>query len=301
MTTGLQLALLAGALVGVGLLTVVWSLVPARVELRDVATRLSPQARQVPTRVSPDAHPGRYDTVGIWAQAHLPARIWNATPAQDLAILGKPLYRHRGEKILGAAIGLVAPPVIAALRVLTGQEAGVALPLLASLGLGVALFLLPDAQLKRRAADARLDFRRALVSYVDLVAMERRAGLGARRAMELAAEVGDAYAFTRIAKVLALSRYERRSAWDALEGLGQDIGVDELTSTAATMRSTGEQGSASYEALHSQSMLLRDALLNDTRAAATARARNTTFPIIGLAMLFIVALVYPMLTQLLSV
>lgn len=301
MTTGLQLALLAGTLVGVGLLAIAWAVVPARVELRDVAARLAPRTRQQAARVVSDADLGRYDKVGIWAQAHLPARIWNATSAQDLAILGRPLYRHRGEKVLGAAIGLFAPPVIAALRIMTGQDTGVAVPLLASVGLGAALFLLPDALLKQRATAARLDFRRALVSYVDLVAMERRAGLGARHALEQAAGVGDAYAFTRIAKVLALSRYERRSAWDALETLGQDIGVDELTSTAATMRSTGEQGSASYEALHSQSMLLRDALLGDVRARAAARARNTTFPIIGLAVLFIVALVYPMLTQLLSV
>ena len=46
MTTGLQLALLGGAMVGLGLALVVWRLAPSDPDLTDALDRLSPTYRR---------------------------------------------------------------------------------------------------------------------------------------------------------------------------------------------------------------------------------------------------------------
>ena len=57
MTTGLQLALAGGALVGLGVALLLWRLAPAHPDLADALHRLSPQ--QHPPQRRPDSGGGR--------------------------------------------------------------------------------------------------------------------------------------------------------------------------------------------------------------------------------------------------
>ena len=57
MTTGLQLALAGGALVGLGVALLLWRLAPAHPDLADALQRLSPE--QARRSVDPDSGGGR--------------------------------------------------------------------------------------------------------------------------------------------------------------------------------------------------------------------------------------------------
>ena len=64
--TGLQLALLSGALLGSGVALVIWQLVPAQPDLIDTLDRLSPPARRRPGTLSLAAIPSTSERLGVW-------------------------------------------------------------------------------------------------------------------------------------------------------------------------------------------------------------------------------------------
>jgi hypothetical protein len=77
MTTGLQLALAGGALVGLGVALLLWRLAPAHPDLADALQRLSPER----ARRSVDPGPVVADSrqrLGVWALKRLPEppRLW---------------------------------------------------------------------------------------------------------------------------------------------------------------------------------------------------------------------------------
>jgi hypothetical protein len=99
MTTGLQLALAGGALVGLGVALLLWQLAPAHPDLADALHRLSPEQ----ARPSVDPAPVRADSrqrLGVWALKRLLATFWARTPTRELALLRIPVARFYGEKLL---------------------------------------------------------------------------------------------------------------------------------------------------------------------------------------------------------
>ncbi len=98
MITGLQLALVAGGLLGLGVALLVVRVVPAQPDLADALDRLAP-AR--PHAVQASAAPTtRQERVGAWAMRALPPGLWIRTPHRELALLRIPLTRFYGEKRL---------------------------------------------------------------------------------------------------------------------------------------------------------------------------------------------------------
>ena len=88
------------------------------------------------------------------------------------------------------------------LAALGGVRLPLAVPAIASLACGAALFFAPDLVTRVNAAERRADFRHALTSYLDLVALERGAGAAPTEALEAAAEIGGGWAFERITAAL---------------------------------------------------------------------------------------------------
>ena len=189
MTTGLQLTLAGGGLVGLGVALLLWRLAPAHPDLADALQRLSPEH----VRRGVDAIPGASDSrqrLGVWVLKRLPAAVWARTPTRDLALLRIPLARFYGEKVLYALVGLCIPPLLAALCYLLDLRLPVVVPVVATLGLAAVMFWLPDVNVRDDAKKARAEFPRALGAHIDLVALERHSGSGTRQAMEVAADVG---------------------------------------------------------------------------------------------------------------
>lgn len=301
MTTGLQLALLGGALLGAGLAVLIWRLLPAAPDLADVVHRYSTEgvrsrlaATQARTTTS-----GHTDKLGAWAMTRLPAAWWGRTPTKELALLRIPIHHHYGKKVLYGLIGLIIPPALSYLLAIVGVPMPIVVPALGSIGLAILLFISPDIDVRAQAREARAEFGRAMGAYCDLVALERLAGSGSRQAMERAAGVGDSWVFRRLNEELTRSRWSGLAPWDALHALADELGLPELIDLADIMR-LSKEGSQVYSNLRARSTSLRAAMLNEELAKANAAGERMNMPMAALGIVFMAILVAPSLLRVLA-
>lgn len=299
MITGLQLALTGGGLIGLGLALLVWRLAPAHPELADVLSRTSHQAARRRRLIEEDQTGRQQSTqerVGLWSMRRLPGGLWNQTPTKELALLRIPVQQHYGRKVLQGLLGLVLLPLLTLFFAALGFSLPVLVPTAGSLVLAALLFLSPDAEVRTKAKRARAEFTRALSAYLDLVALERNSGSGARQAMEVAATTGDSWVFQRISEALARSRWEGQAPWDALHALSEELGLPELDDLADIMRLSGE-GAQVYSNLRARSASLRGAMLNEELAKANATNQRMRIPQSLLGVVFIGLLIGPSLLR----
>lgn len=294
--TGLQISLLAGALIGLGAALLVLRLLPAEPDLADALGRLRPS--RVPAATSTRGRPaGHQERIGLWAIRVLPPGLWIRTPTRALALLRISTARFYGEKLTFAALGLVIPPTLALIFEVIGLGLPIGMPVIGSAALAIALFFIPNYNAIDDARRAHVEFARALGAYIDLVALERNNGSGARQAMEAAAEIGDSWVFRRIAEELARSRWSGLPPWDALHALAVEWGLPELDDFADIMRLSGEEGTSVYTNLRARSAALRTAILNDEVAEANAIGERMTIPGSLLGVIFMALLVTPSLLR----
>ncbi len=299
MTTGLQLAVAGGTLAALGLVLLLWRLIPAQPDLADVVRRYSQDSsrtRAASTALAPTTK--RMDRIGVWAIKRLPSSWWVNTPTKELLLLRIPTSRHYGKKVLYALAGLAIPPVFGYFLILLGYPIPILIPLAGSLAMAAVMWFLPDMDVRTDARRARIEFSRALGAYTDLVALERLAGSGSRQAMELAAEVGDSWVFSRISEELARSRWRGQAPWDALQALADELGLPELEDLANIMR-LSKDGSQVYSTLRARSAAMRSAMLNDELAKANAVGERMSMPMSGLGVVFMLILVTPALLRVL--
>ena len=296
----LQLWILAGLMVSGGLVIVGWYFAPAQPDLADALGRIAP----TPGTRQPITEPGDRtelaDRLGLWAMRHLPSRVWGSTPHRDLAILGRSTHRFYGEKLLFALIIAAGVPLLAAIFSMTLQiptAATIAVVLVGAL-LG---WLVPNGNVATAATEARLEFNRALGSYVDLVALERSAGgSAARQALENAAEIGDSWPFRRIRDELARSRFSGEPPWDAIHQLADELGLSTLDDVADIMRLAGAEGTQVYDTLRARSTALRSALLTAEQTKANALSGHMAIPTTLMAIVFCITLVTPAVLRLVA-
>ncbi|MEJ7772554.1 MAG: type II secretion system F family protein [Geodermatophilaceae bacterium] len=296
MTTGLQFAILAGGLIGLGGVLLIARLLPADPDLAEALTRLTP-SRARPTATTATGAARGKERIGVWAIRALPPAVWIKTPTRELALLRIPLARFYGDKITFAALGLFIAPLLALFLELIGLGFPVAIPAFASLGLAVVMFFLPNYNAVDDARKARLEFTRALGAYIDLVALERNNGSGVRQAMEAAAGISDSWVFTRLAEELTRSRWSGLPPWDALHALADELGLPELDDFADIMRLSGEEGASVYTNLRARSAAMRAAMLNDEIAEANAVGERMSIPGSLLGVIFMALLVAPSLLR----
>lgn len=299
MTTGLQFALAGGALIAAGVVLLVVRLMPAEPDLAEALSRLTP-ARGRANFVGPLTAPRGKERIGVWAIRALPPAVWVRTPTRELALLRISQARFYGDKLAFAALGLVIPPLLAFFFGVLGLGFPVAIPAIASLGLAVVMFFMPNYNAIDDARKARLEFTRALGAYIDLVALERNNGSGVRQAMEAAAEIGNSWVFTRLSEELTRSRWSGLPPWDALHALAEELGLPELNDFADIMRLSGEEGASVYTNLRARSAAMRTAMLNDEIAEANAVGERMTIPGSLLGVIFMALLVAPSLLRMFS-
>lgn len=297
--TGLQAALLFGALIGLGVAVMIYQLFPAQPDLADVLSRLSPPARR-PAGAVVSATPDTEERLGIWAERTLPARLLGAPPARDLAVLRKTPAQFYGRKVLFGVLGLVLPALLTGFFTLIGIRVPFVVPAGATLTLSAVLFLMPSRDIRQEAAKARSDFARALSAYIELCALERNAGAGASVALANAAQVGDSWVFRKISEELARSRYNGQPPWDALKVLADDLGLPELTDVADIMRLANDESSEVYRQLRARSASARSALLSSELAQANVVEERMYLPASFLGLVFLALLMAPPLLRLFS-
>ncbi len=278
-------ALVVGAGMGLGASLMAGAIRRRPVPLDEVLGRLErPAARAVP---------GVSDWWG--RLLGLVADDGSARRARDLAVLDRSPERHAVER-LTTALALGALPLLAAVVMSLGGVHGATGPAVASSVAAAPIgFWLPEFTLRSQAAARREAVVSSLSSYLDLVTVLLAGGTGTETALVAAAEAGDSWTFQRVRDALTVTRARRRSPWEGLAELGEEIGVDELVELASSVQLAGEQGAQLTATLAARASALRAAQLARVEARAQAATERMSLPTVLLFVGFLVLLGYPAL------
>ena len=307
----LTAAVVTGVTAGLGLTLIVRELLPRQPQLAAALDRLAPPrlTSTLPTAAplegpgGPDGPPASTSSletrVGLRAQRYLAGTPLVPIPARELLLLRLPVAAFVGQKVLLALLGLAFPVLFTIVAAAMGYRLPFAVPVLGSLVLSVLMFVLPDLEVRRKAARAREEFARATSAYIDLTALERAAGAGATQALEQAATVGDSWVFIRLREQLVRARLAGVPPWNGLHDLATELGLPELSDLADIMRLSGEQGAAVAETLRARSRGLRVALLNKEQTRANTDSERMVIPVALLGLIFLVILGAPAIVRIL--
>ena len=285
----MTVALLAGALTGLGLWLALTGLRPAPPPLDRVLSALTTLAR-------PDAGDdgaGRVGRVALRLAAALGAR----TPERDrqLALAGSTPAGWARDKLVGAVVGLSVP-----LTVWVGLvAAGIAAPpatgivVLAAAAVG---WVWPDVRLREQVERRRQTFRHALSGYLDLVNVILAGGSGIETALVAAADAADGWPMRRLRHALHNSRRINRPLWAGFDDLADELGIGELHDLGATIRLAGAQGARIRSSLADKADTMRAHLAADTEAAAEATTERMNLPTAVLLAGFLTFVVFPAVT-----
>lgn len=259
--------------------------------LDDALARLA-GATHPDTPVSLDADT-RTERMGAWAYYRLRVPVAPST-RRLLALHGQTVSGFLGEKLLLGLLGLALPAVLAGLLALAGR--GVPTwPLAISLLLAILGFFWPDIALRRGEERTSSDAREALLTYFDLVVIERLSNLSASQAMASAAAMSDLPVFARIRGVLERARLEQRAPWRDLHALSGQMQLPEIADMADIMR-LDEQGASLAEPMRARVAELRDAQLLRDKVSAQRLSESMTLWMVVPTMVFgLIFLVPPLL------
>jgi pilus assembly protein TadC len=279
--------IVAGVLGGLGIFLVVREIIPASARLDAALARLDSAAA-----------PGPGASLRLRLSRHIAAELaWLPVPSADLALLGQDRDVWIASKITCGLLGLALPPVLVELMTLGGVGVAWQVPAIVSVACGAALFFAPDLVTRLNAAERRADFRHALTSYLDLVALERGAGAGPTESLEAAAEIGGGWAFARIAAALDAARRAGEAPWTALARLARQTGVSELADLADIAEVAGHEGARILDTLAARAASMRAQAQAAERARAGARSTTMVIPIALLGAGFLILLIFPVLDR----
>lgn len=283
----LTIAVLGGAAVGLGVFLVIREALPA-------APALGPALRRLHQPPGALAHrTARREPEWLSGVAR-----WLRPPTRDLALLGKTPEQYALSMLLSAVIGLLVPPVTGLLLAVGGVALPVPLPVFAGLALAALFALVAHRDVLVKAERARREFSRAIVTYLDLVALQLSAAHGPVQALERAAAVCDGWVYERIREALRMAQLQMHSPWEELRLLSAEIGVPELGDVGAIMQSSGAEGAQVHETLRQRADSLRDQIRTDNLARAEAITGRLDVP--GALLVFVLMgfVLYPFVARL---
>ena len=291
---------LLGAGFGLGLLAIGRGIAPPTPPLAEVLAALDRQPPQ-PSETSP-VHDGGWTArlgqpfTGVLAGLGLPTRAIR----RDLAATSRPIERHLAEKAATALTGLVLPPAIAFLMALGGAGWPWPIPAWVSLALGAAGFIAPDLAVRADAAKRRAEFRHALSTYLDLVAIALAGGSGVQAALHHAAAAGSGWAFDHIRAALHAAQLLRRPPWQHLGDLGTRLGIPELVELSGSVALAGTEGAKVRASLTARAASMRARQLTDAESRAQAATEQLSLPLVLLFAAFLLLIGFPAITQVLT-
>jgi Flp pilus assembly protein TadB len=285
-TWELPLAVVGGAVAGLGLLLIVRELLPATPALGPTLARLQPPL-DAPLMVRAES------ALGPWGFL---AR-YITIPSRDLAILGRRHDEYLTSIAMSGLFGLVAPSVIVALLRLSGVRIPFVLPIAVGLLFAVLFAFLAHRDVLKKAKLARREFVRAFCTYLDLVVLELTAA-GPVQAMERAARICKGWVFERIETALTQAQLQMVFPWAQLKALGEEIGVLELQDFSAIMQSAGDSGAHVQETLREQAEAMRDHQRTDALGRAENISAKLEMPAALLVIVLAVFVIYPLIARL---
>ena len=218
----------------------------------------------------------------------------------DLAIVGRRAEDHAARSVL-SGLWLASLVVILALVVGAG---GVAISAswvaAASLAASITGPAVTTLVLKAEATERRNDLLVDLGAYADLVVLLLAAGSGIEGALTAAAEAGDDWTWRQFRDALRSARLTRKTPAEALTELGRTLGVVEVEEFGAAVALASSSGSRLRESLAARSEALRARELARVQAQAASATERMTFPVVALALGFLVILGFPAVSRVLT-
>jgi hypothetical protein len=296
MTTEQQVAIITGAIAGLGLLLVVGALWPRHPHLGSAV-----QALTVPT-----PHTDTVTATGRGWRVRLGSAVlrrWPTLPGvripyRDLALVGVPVSRYVGERVVFAAAGWFAATLLS-----VAGGLGWSLTAVVAVGVGPALAVaasfVPDYTVSTAAKQARQDFILGMSAFADLVALQVASGTGTTQAVDTAAELGDSWVFTRLGEELRRAEFSQTPPWDALRRVSDELDLPMLADVADILRLSVERSVTVGESLRARAHALRLELLSEEHERANAASERMSAPVAGLTLTFMLLLVTPAMLELL--
>ena len=298
-------AIIAGAIVGLGLLVFVLALRPAKVGIAAGIARLD-ASRQAPGYTISDAIrtsenlSGWQLRLGRRLTAALDARGWRAQSLRsDLALLGRSMEGFLAGSVIFAVGGLVFGPVLLGLGLLAGVEFGLSVPLGLALLFAFLGGVLPLLSVRREAAKRRQDFRHAVGAFLDLVSMNLAGGRGVPEALTAAAAIGGGWPFARLRDTLAFARLQGLTPWAALGRLGDEVGVNELRDLSAALTLVADDGAKIRASLAARAATLRRRELAEMEGKAGQRSQSMLVAQMVIVLGYLLFLAYPAVSRIL--
>lgn len=288
------LILVSGGCIGLGIVILLWRLVPTTPDLGAAMKTFGGTDR----RYSDTTATGQQAQIESWLYTHMPAALLAHMPTRNLDIVGTSYAAHLTKKVTVAGALLIAPIFVSAALWVIGTP----LPQITVLSLPLALlgWFIPDLDLAQQAAKAREEFHLTVATYIELTGMAAKSGLSPSQALEVAAESGNSWVFERLQNANLRSRFASEQPWVGLTRLAKDSDVPELTELADIMKVGAEQGSIVYESLRAKGRTQRLGILNRESIAANEATERMTIPMTLLGIVFVLILVAPSLMNLLS-
>jgi hypothetical protein len=218
---------------------------------------------------------------------------WGTT----LRLIGRPPEVHVGLLLVGGLAGLATPALLAGAAAALGvTPVGFAVPAAVALVAAAAVPLLVHADAASDADAVRTDLRHQLSAYLDLVTMLLAGNTGHEGALARAAATGDGLLFRELRRRLREVGATGRSGIDALALVAEDHDLDELRQVAATASLSAAEGAPVARTLAAKCATLRSTMAADHEARARVRNDKVTPPLVGMALLFMVLIIYPALS-----
>ncbi|MBM0279420.1 type II secretion system F family protein [Micromonospora tarensis] len=283
----LTIAVCGGAGVGLGVFLVVRELLPA-------APALGPALRRLhqPPGIGGIAAPASRRLDYLTGMAR-----WLRPPHRQLALVGQTPEQYALSVLLSALFGLAMPTVLGMALWVLGISLPVVVPVLGSLGLALVGGLLAHRAVLAKADAARDQFRQAVCTYLDLVALQLSAAHGPVQSLERAAAVCHGWVFDRLQESLRIAQMQMHAPWDELRDLADKIGIPELGDVGAIMRSSGSEGAQVHETLRSRADSLRDQIRTDNLARAEAVTSKLDIPGALLVFVLLGFVLYPFIAR----
>jgi tight adherence protein C len=305
LSTDLIYALVAGAVVGLGLLVLVMALKPARTGIAAGIARLD-HDRQ-PARFSVSEAILTNEGLSDW-RVRLGSRIAVEFESRglrvqslrsDLAVLGRSLEGFLASSVLFAVGGLLFGPILTGLASASGITLGITVSLGMALLFALVAGLLPLLSVRREAATRRQDFRHAVGAFLDLVSMNLAGGRGVPEALTAAASIGGGWPFARLRDTLAFARLQGLTPWAALGRLGDEVGLNELRDLASALALVADDGAKIRDSLAARAATLRRRELAEMEGRAGERSQSMLVAQMLIVLGYLLFLAYPAVSRIL--
>lgn len=271
------LIFIPGAIGGLGLALLLLAFAPRSIRAVDVLTRYDAVQFEQNAIDADNSSRKTSERVGSWLYVRAGGIPGFTPPLRelDLIVFSPSAYYFR--KFVLAMLGLVAPVILAGiLSISSGQV--VVYPAILCPVLAVALWFVTDFQLRAEAGRRRREFTRFVTVYLELVAVALLGNSTPDAALSAAANVSDSWVFARIRREYRIADTTRSSKWQALERLGDTVGVAALGEMARVMRMSDAQVSV-REQLRAAGDKLRNEVITDDATQAARVSNQMQLPI----------------------